>query len=168
MRSLRTIAIVVLACVGLVVAAGVVLWGGSLAGLARADVVTTGAMEPNYAAGDLVIATTTPASGISPGDIVSVRTIGADAAHLAQVVSATQTDAEAWTVVTAMPTTGVTTEHSIGAEMWAPSLRIPVVGGIVSTMLEPAYLVPAIAVLLLLGAVVLVGRAPAAPVRRTV
>lgn len=166
MRALRSIAIILLACVGLVAATGAVLWSASLAGLARAEVVSTSAMAPSFDAGDLTIVTKRPAAEVTVGDVMSVRGAGAAAGHLEQVVSIAPASADTWTVVTAARSEGSTTERTIGTEIWAPSLRVPVVGGIVSVMLQPSYAIPALAVVLLLGAVVLVGRAPSAPVRR--
>lgn len=168
MRALRRIAIIMLVCVGVVAAAGAVLWSGSLAGLARAEVVSTGAMAPSFESGDLVIVTARPAAELAAGDIVSVRSPGAGAGHLERVVSIAPASADTWTVVTAARSAGSTTEHTIGTEVWAPSVRVPAIGGVVSTMLQPSYAIPALAVVLLLGAVVLVGRAPSAPVRRVV
>ncbi|SFS18481.1 hypothetical protein SAMN04487783_2655 [Agrococcus baldri] len=167
MRALRGIAIILLVCVGLVTAAGAVLWSGSLAGLARAEVVSTGAMAPSFEAGDLVVVTARPAAELTAGDVVSVRSPGTGAGHLERVVSASPASSETWTIITAARSGGSTTEHTIGTEVWAPSLRVPVVGGVVSTMLQPSYAIPALAVVLLLGAVVLVGRAPTGPVRTT-
>lgn len=166
MRTLRVIAISLLVCVGVVAAVGAVLWSGSLAGLARAEVVSTGAMAPEFEPGDLVIVTARPAAELAAGDIVSVRSPGSGAGHLERVVSLSPASSDTWTVASVARSAGSATEHTVGTEVWAPSLRVPVVGGVVSTMLQPSYAIPALAVVLLLGAVVLVGRAPAAPVRR--
>jgi hypothetical protein len=165
MRALRSIAIALLVCVGLAAGVSGVLWSASLAGLARAEVVATQAMAPDFESGDLVIVTTQAAAEVAVGDVVSVRSPAGGSGHLERVVASEPSAAGSWTVTTAASSSGATTEHAVGAELWAPSLRVPMIGGIVSTMLQPSYAIPALAVLLLLGAVVLVGRAPAAPVR---
>ena len=73
MRTLRVIAISLLVCVGVVAAVGAVLWSGSLAGLARAEVVSTGAMAPEFEPGDLVIVTARPAAELAAGDIAGAQ-----------------------------------------------------------------------------------------------
>lgn len=165
MRALRSIAIVFLVSIGLLAASGAVLWSASLAGLARTEVVATGAMAPRFAAGDLVIITPQPTSELRTGDVVSVRSPGASAGHLERVLSVTPT-ADGWTMDTAARVGASASEHTVGTESWTPSARVPVVGGLLEAMVEPAYAIPSLALLLLLAAVVLVGRAPALPARR--
>lgn len=166
MRALRIIAIVLLSCLGIGGATAAVLWAGSLAGLARGDIVTTSAMAPDYRAGDLVIVTRTPVAQLRAGDVVSV--VGGTGASRLERVVATDAVAEgSWSVATAPSAEGVVSEHRVGDEAWAPSLRVPVVGGLVAGAVEPGYAIPGAALVLLLGAIALIGRAPAAaPARR--
>ncbi|SDR66599.1 hypothetical protein [Agrococcus carbonis] len=166
MRALRTAALILLGCLGLVGAAAAVLWSGSLAGLARAEVAGTDAMAPQYAAGDLLVVTRVPAERLEPGDVVSVPAGGTGATHLERIVSMERAPDGAWSMTTAVSAEREGTAHRIGAEAWAPTLRIPVVGTAVAAAASPAYAIPIAAGVLLLLAVVLVGRTPAAPVTR--
>jgi hypothetical protein len=166
MRALRTVALILLGCLGLVGATAAVLWSGSLAGLARAEVPGTDAMAPHYVAGDLVVVTRVAAEQLEPGDVVSVPAGGAGASHLERVVSIERASGGSWTMTTAVAADREGTAHRIGAEAWAPTLRVPVVGTAVAIATTPGYAIPIAAGVLLLLAVVLVGRTPAAPVTR--
>lgn len=167
MHALRTTAIVLLAGLGVVAATGAVLWSGSLAGLARVEIVTTNALSPSFEAGDLVLATTVPAAELERGDVVSVTGAGAGSGRLERVLSIEPQDGGGWVVTSAARSGDArSTERSLGSLAWVPTMRVPVVGGVVAAATEPRYAVPALAGVLLLGAVVLVGGAPAAPVRR--
>lgn len=167
MRALRTIALILLACLGVVAATGAVLWSASLAGLARAEVVATDAMAPDFAAGDLVIVTRVDAAEVRAGDVVSVPSATTGGSRLERVVAIEAVAPERWSVSTAAGTAGAPSAHDLGELGWAPSLRLPVVGGIASAVIEPAYAIPLAAGVLLLVTVALLGRAPTAPVRRT-
>lgn len=168
MRALRTIALVLLACLGVIAATGAVLWSASLAGLARAEVVATDAMAPDYAAGDLVIVTRVEAAQVREGDVVSVPSTAGGGTRLERVMAVEAVAPDRWSVETAASSAGVPSEHELGAKGWAPSLRVPAVGGVASAFLEPAYAIPLAAGVLLLVTVALLGRAPSAPVHRTV
>lgn len=166
MRALRTISIILLSLLGVAAAVGAVLWSASLAGLARAETVATSAMAPDLAAGDLVIATPRSSAELRAGDVVSVPSPGAT--RLERIVSIEATGPDAWSVVTAADAGGErTTSHSVGATAWTPSLRVPALGGIAAAAVEPRFAIPAVAGVLLLSAILLVGRAPAGAVRRT-
>lgn len=169
MAALRSTAIVLLAGLGVVAASGAVLWSGSLAGLARVEIVTTNALAPSFVAGDLVLATTVPAAELERGDVVSVSIAGAGTGRLERVLGVEQLDGDGWAVTSAASTGDARpTEHAVGRITWAPTLRVPVVGGVVAAAFEPRYAIPALAGVLLLGAVALVGGAPPAPVSRRV
>ncbi|GEK81594.1 hypothetical protein [Agrococcus baldri] len=117
MYGLRRIAILLLACLGLLAAGGGLLWLATATGLAKTEIVASSEMAPGYEAGDLLVTAAQP---------------GADAADEAGQVT----------------------------------LRLPVVGGIVSAIGEPRFAIPTAAGVLLLAAVVMISAAPAAPARR--
>lgn len=166
MRGLRSIAILLLTCLGLAAGVGAVLWGASLSGLARAEVVGTDALAPAYEAGDLVIVTRVPTAQLRAGDIVSASPQGADRAQLARVVYVEARSEGRWSVAAAARAGGDASEQRMGSQAWAPTMRLPLVGGITSAIVEPGYGIPLAAGALLLAAVVVIGRAPAPPVRR--
>lgn len=163
MRALRRIAIVLLSCLGIVLAAAAVLWGGSLAGLARGEVVATSALGPDYTAGDLVVVTRSSTEALRAGDVVSVRSQAGSGTLLERVVAVEPAD-DGWSVTSAASAAAEPSTRTLGDEAWTPSLRVPVLGGVVAAAVEPAVLIPTIAIVLLLAAVVLIGRAPAARV----
>ncbi|MCR8671744.1 hypothetical protein, partial [Agrococcus sp. HG114] len=51
-------------------------------------------------------------------------------------------------------------QHRLGADAWAPSLRVPIAGGVVAAMGEPEVGLPVLAGVGLLIAVALVGQRP--------
>ncbi|WP_306233315.1 hypothetical protein [Agrococcus beijingensis] len=160
MIVLRRIAIALLSLLGLVAATAAVLGAGALAGLAQPVVVVTGAMQPSYQAGDLLISTRTPAAELVPGDVVTVPSAGSGPLVAERVLSVEARDQGTWTVTTGTEASDRTTAHRIGAEAWSPSLRVPVVGGVVASIVEPQVAIPLVAVTGLLVSVLLVGRPP--------
>lgn len=163
MHALRSLAVVLLAAVAIVAATGAVLWSASLAGLARVETVASSAMAPDLVEDDLVVLTRRPVAELRAGDVVLVGGAGASAGF-ARVVATEPVGADRWRVSTAAA--GAVGEHALGDEAWAPSVRVPVAGSIAAAMLEPRYGVPAVALVLLLGAVVLLARSPVVPRRR--
>lgn len=167
MHALRSAALILLAALGIIAASGAVLWSGSIAGLARVETVATSALAPSFEAGDLVLSTTVPSADLQRGDVVSVSTTIAGSSRLERVL-AVEPRPGVGVIVTSTARDGDAspTEHTVGGVAWAPTLRLPLVGGVAAAALEPRYALPAAAAVMLLIAVALVGRAPAAPVRR--
>jgi signal peptidase I len=163
MIALRRIAIALLSLFGLVAATAAVLWAAALAGLAQPVVVVTGAMEPTYQAGDLLISTRTPAAELVPGDVVTVPSAGSGPMVAERVLSVEPGDQRSWTITTGTAGSDRTTAHRMGAEAWSPSLRVPVVGGVVASIVEPQVALPLVAVAGLLVSVLLVGRPSSRP-----
>jgi hypothetical protein len=160
MIALRRIAIAVLAMLGLAAGTAAVLWAGSFAGLAQPVVVVSDATQP-YRAGDLLVSTRMPTTELAPGDVVTVASAGIGPRVAERIVAIQPAADGVWTVTTGTSATDRTTEHRLGDEAWTPTLRVPVVGGIVAAVVEPQVGLPLIALVGFLIAVLLVGRAPA-------
>lgn len=161
MIALRRIAGAALALLALAAAIAAVIWAGALAGLAQPVVVVTGSMQPAFQSGDLLIATRVPVGDLAPGDTVAVPSAGSGPLVPERVVSADAQGPGAWTLTTATDASGRTTEHRVGTEAWAPTLRVPLLGGAAASVVEPRVGLPLLAVVGLLVAALLVGRAPA-------
>ncbi|WP_026374448.1 hypothetical protein [Agrococcus lahaulensis] len=167
MIAIRRIAIAVLAVVGVALAAGAVVWAAALSGLARPVTVTTSAMQPSLAVGDLLIATPVPVESLSQGAIVAVRT-GPEGPLEPRRLEAFEPGARGtWTLTTRVDAMEGTATESVGAQAWTPTLRVPLAGGVVMSLREPAVLLPALALVVLLLAVVALAPARARPAARS-
>lgn len=164
MIALRRIAIATLALLAAAAAVAAVLWAAALAGLAHPVVLATGAMQPSYAAGDLLVTTRVPTADLAEGDVVSVPSGGTLVPE--RIVAVEALAPGSWSLTTAADATERVSEHRVGAEAWAPTLRVPGIGAVAASVLEPKLGLPLLAAAGLLLAVVLFAKSPAAPPAR--
>jgi len=166
--AIRRIAIALLALSGIVAAITAVLWGAALAGLAHTSVIGSDAMRPAFVTGDLVISTPVPAEELRPGDVISLPIAGAPQLVTERVIEIAQLPDGSWSILARSDAEGpeLATEHVVGAQAWEPTLRIPVVGGVARSVLEPAVGLPLLAVFGLLVAAVMLWSAPRSPSAR--
>lgn len=166
MAALRRLAVALLALSGLAAAITAVLWSAALAGLAHTSVIGTDAMRPSFVAGDLVISTPVATAELQPGDIISLPTAGARQLVTERVIEISRLPDGQWSLIarTDAAEPSVAAELIVGAQAWQPTVRVPVLGGVVAAVLEPQVGLPLLAVFGMLVAAVLLWRG--SPVQR--
>lgn len=166
---MRRIAITLLALSGIVAATTAVLWGAALAGLAHTSVIGGDAMRPAFVSGDLVISTPVPTDELRPGDVISLPTARDPQLVTERVIEITRLPDGLWAIVARADAAGpeIAAEHIVGAQAWEPTLRVPVIGGVARSVLEPELGLPLLAVFGLLVAAAMLWRAPRSPAART-
>ncbi len=166
MIAARRTAIALLAIAGVCLAAAAVLWAASLAGLARPLAVDGASLRPSLSGGDLVVVTRAPVDGLAAGDVVGLPAAVAGGIALERVEAVERTGEQEWTITTAAAGPGGSQPRDavVGDEVWAPSLRLPGVGGIAEAVVAPGLGVPLLAAAMVLVAVVLL--APPTTARR--
>jgi len=164
MVAIRRIAIALLALSGIVAAVTAVLWSAAVAGLAHTSVIGSDAMRPAFVTGDLVVSTPVRTDELQPGDVISLPIAGAPQLVAERVIEITRLPDGHWSIVARSDVEGpeLAAEHLVGAQAWEPTLRIPVVGGVARSVLEPAVGLPLLGVFGLLVAATMLWGAPRA------
>ena len=160
MIALRRIAASMLALMGMAAAAAAVMWAAGLAGLAQPVVLMTDSMAPALHAGDLLIATPLPAAELEAGDIVTVPSGGSGPLIAERVVALERASDGTWSMTTRTDASDRTALHSVDGDAWNPTLQIPLVGALVTSVWEPEVGLPLLALVGLLTAVLLFAQAP--------
>jgi hypothetical protein len=158
--AMRRIAVALLVLSGISAAVTAVLWGAAVAGVAHTSVIGTDAMRPAFVAGDLVVSTPVATDALRPGDVISLPAEGSTRLVTERVISIEQLADGEWSILAKSDGAGMAAEHILGAQAWAPTVRVPVIGGVVQSVLEPRVGLPLLAAFGLLVVAALLWGAP--------
>ncbi|MET4100121.1 hypothetical protein ABIB37_002358 [Agrococcus sp. UYP10] len=163
MVAMRRIAIALLLLSGIAAGVTAALWGAALAGVAHTSVIGSDAMRPAFLTGDLVISTPVATEGLRAGDVISLPTEGAPQLVTERVLEITRLPDGQWSILARTDGgPGIAAEHIVGAQVWEPTLRVPVVGGVARAVLEPRLGLPLLSAFGLLVVAALLWGAPRA------
>ncbi len=167
MVAMRRIAIALLILSGVAAGTTAVLWSAALAGVAHTSVIGSDAMRPAFVTGDLVISTPVATEGLRAGDIISLPAEGASQLVTERVLEITRLPDGTWSILARGDVgPGLVSEHIVGAQAWEPTLRVPIVGGAASAVLEPRLGLPLLSAFGLLVVAALLWGAPRAGATR--
>jgi hypothetical protein len=168
MVAMRRIAIALLILSGIAAGTTAVLWSAALAGVAHTSVIGSDAMRPAFVTGDLVISTPVATEGLRAGDVISLPAEGASQLVTERVLEITRLPDGTWSILARGDAgTELVSEHIVGDRAWEPTLRVPVVGGVASAVLEPRLGLPLLSAFGLLVVAALLWGAPRPRATRT-
>lgn len=141
------------------------VWVATTVGWIQPLIVTSGSMEPGIATGDLIVATSSPASDVEVGDVLTLRSSLTGSLVTHRVVGI-ESDAEHWFVTMRGDANEVDDPESyalaISEEVWTPWVIVPGMGTVMTRLSEGSVIVPA---LIALGALLALSLLPSAKER---